>query len=273
MVGRSLILDISEKTDRYNFHTHTQFCDGRASMEEMVNGAISSGLKYLGFSPHSPIPIESKCNMSKAGVSSYIAEISRLKDLYGDKIEIFAGMEVDFLGENWGPSIDYIKNLPLDFRIGSVHFIKNQKGEYVDIDGRPESFIVKMADCFDNDIRYVIERFYAQTLSMIEAGGFDIIGHFDKIGLNASKYAPGIDNERWYVDLVNDTINAIRKAGLIVEINTKHYSAYQRLFPDKRYIKDLISAGIPLIVNSDAHYPELTDASRDVGLSLLDRVV
>lgn len=238
-------------------------------MEEMVEGALSAGLRYYGFSPHSPIPIESSCNMSRDDVPLYLMEAQRLKEKYRGRLELFTGMEIDYIGKEWGPASDYFRSLPLDYRIGSVHFIRNQKGEYVDVDGRPENFIRKMGECFDHDIRFVVEQFYARTIAMIESGAFDIIGHFDKIGLNSSKYSPGIEDEPWYGELIRKTTDAIAGSGLIVEINTKHYSVHRRMFPDERYISCLKRAGIPMIVNSDAHYPDQTDASRQEGLAFL----
>jgi histidinol phosphatase-like PHP family hydrolase len=41
------------------------------------------------------------------------------------------------------------------------------------------------------------------------------------------------------------------------------------LFPHPRHWQRLQQAGIPLIVNSDAHVPALINASRDIVLNLL----
>ena len=38
-----------------NFHTHTQFCDGKSTAEEMLLSAIDKGFSALGFSGHSQI--------------------------------------------------------------------------------------------------------------------------------------------------------------------------------------------------------------------------
>ena len=62
----------------YNFHSHTQFCDGRAVMEDFVKAAVELGFTDYGFSPHSPIPFASPCNMSHEAVKEYIAEFHRL---------------------------------------------------------------------------------------------------------------------------------------------------------------------------------------------------
>ena len=37
-----------------SFHTHTTFCDGKNTPEEMVVAAIEKGFVALGFSTHSP---------------------------------------------------------------------------------------------------------------------------------------------------------------------------------------------------------------------------
>ena len=34
---------ITRETDLYNLHTHTQYCDGHAPMEEFVTEAIAMG--------------------------------------------------------------------------------------------------------------------------------------------------------------------------------------------------------------------------------------
>ena len=37
----------------YNYHTHTNYCDGKNTAEEIVKKAIELGLSELGFSGHS----------------------------------------------------------------------------------------------------------------------------------------------------------------------------------------------------------------------------
>lgn len=268
----------------YTFHSHTEFCDGRATMEAFAREVTRRGFTHYGFSPHSPVPIESPCNMLEANVPRYLAEVERIRREYGHITRFYASMEVDYLGEEYGPATPYIQSLPLDYVIGSVHFIPSQEGEYVDIDGRFESFQRKMKDFFHGDIRYVCDTFYRQSRAMVRAGGFDILGHLDKIGQNASYYQPGIEDEDWYQALVNGLIDEVidynkRQKALpaprpvTVEINTKAYAEHNcRLFPHSRHWKRLIYAGVPLIVNSDAHVPALVDASRDIAFDMLAKL-
>ena len=263
----------------YTFHSHTEFCDGRATMEAFAREVVARGFTHYGFSPHCPLPIVSPCNMRREDVGRYLSEVDRIKGEYGGHCRFYAAMEVDYLGEEFGPSSREISELPLDYVIGSVHFVANRKGRLVDVDGRFESFRRKMRDYFDDDIRYVCEAFYSRSVAMVEAGGFDIIGHFDKIGQNASYFQPGIEDEEWYQALVSDLVDRIishnarqPERPLTVEINTKAYADHSgRLFPHPRHWGRLIEAGVPLIVNSDAHVPALIDASREMTFSMLEQ--
>lgn len=263
----------------YTFHSHTEFCDGRATMEAFAREVVARGFTHYGFSPHCPLPIVSPCNMRREDVGRYLSEVDRIKGEYGGYCRFYAAMEVDYLGEEFGPSSREISELPLDYVIGSVHFVANRKGRLVDVDGRFESFRRKMRDYFDDDIRYVCEAFYSRSAAMVEAGGFDIIGHFDKIGQNASYFQPGIEDEEWYQAIVSDLVDRIishnarhPERPLTVEINTKAYADHSgRLFPHPRHWGRLAEAGVPLIVNSDAHVPALIDASREMAFSMLEQ--
>ena len=238
-------------------------------MEDFVVEAINEGFTHLGFTPHGPVDIESPCNMSVDSVADYLAEVQRLRIVYGDRISIYAGMEVDFLDTNRNFDIGA---LPLDYRIGSVHFIPSfdNPEEYVDVDGRFEKFNEKMTAFFHGDIEAVVRSFYAQMMKMVETGGFEIVGHFDKIGLNASCYCEGIEQQPWYRKLVGQLFEAIMDHHYVVEINTKAWLQHQRFFPHQRYF-DMIEKYAPMVVvNSDAHVPALLNSGRHEALQLLN---
>lgn len=254
---------IIDSSDNYNFHSHTQFCDGKDSMEDIAGAAYDSGFKYYAFSPHSPIPIESPCNMSTEKVVDYINETSRLKDIYRDRMSIFTSMEIDGLGSEWGPHVDYFHKLPLDFRIGSIHFVPNQDGIFLDCDGSFERFSRYLKEGYRDDLRYVVEKYFENVLTMQERGGFEILGHFDKIAGNASQVDPEIENRDWYEALVDDVIGHAVSDGTIVEINTKAFETKSRFYPAERWWKKLLDAGITLAVDSDAHYADKVTSGRE----------
>ena len=263
---------LTQATTRYNLHTHTQFCDGHATMDEFVRAAVDQGFTHLGFTPHSPVHIESPCNMARDRVSEYLAEVERLRDEYGNRIAIYAAMEVDYIDgtELTDPEL---AALPLDYRIGSVHFIPSfvNPQEYIDIDGRFEQFKVKMGTYFLGDIEAVVRSFYEQSMKMLDAGGFDVVGHLDKIGFNGSLYSPGIDEQPWYDALVRRLFEAVMDHHYVVEVNTKAWQQHNRFFPHLRYFGLLKKYQPPIIINSDAHYPALLDSGRAQALQLLQQ--
>ena len=102
-----------------NYHSHCTFCDGRSTPEDFIKFAVAHGFRAYGFSSHSPLPFETFWNMSKDDMPEYLTEIERLKKKYSDRLEIYVGLEIDFLDESYNASIPYFRNLPLDYRIRS----------------------------------------------------------------------------------------------------------------------------------------------------------
>ena len=67
---------------KQNLHTHTRYCDGANSPEEMLEAAIAQGFDSIGFSGHAYVPFSSVYCMSKEGTAAYIDHITRLKKEY-----------------------------------------------------------------------------------------------------------------------------------------------------------------------------------------------
>ena len=265
------IQQIIQETDLYNLHTHTQFCDGHAPMEEFVIEAIAQGFTHLGFTPHSPISVDSPCNMSSEQVKEYLDEMARLREAYRDRINLYTSMEIDYVSQGNGPGSEYFRQLPLDYRIGSVHFIPaiDDPDLMVDIDGKFQAFKVRMLEYFDGDIEYVVKTFFDSMIAMVDEGGFEIVGHMDKIGFNASQYREGIDEEPWYDKLVIDLFENIMDHHLIIEVNTKAWLQRNRFYPNLKYFGMIKRFNAPVVVNSDAHFPTLLNSGRMEALKLL----
>lgn len=239
-----------------NLHSHTEFCDGRASMSEIAEAAFKEGFSTWGVSPHSPICCPSGANMKEDDVDNFINESKRLKRAYKGKMKILSGMEIDYISESFGPHIDYFRRLPLDYRIGSVHFVRTREGKPVDVDGPAERFLKYLDSEYKGDLRYVVETYFAMELEMLDAGGFDIIGHLDKIGDNGSYAWDKLEDQEWYADLVEKVISKAVEKDVIIEINTKKFDSRKRFFPAERWWPLLKKYDAKLILSTDAHYPE-----------------
>ena len=252
-----------------NYHSHCLFCDGRADMEAFIRFAISQGFSSYGVSSHAPLPFNTHWTMEWDQMDNYLAEFNYVKDKYKDKIEFYVGLEIDYLNDESNPASISFQKLPLDYRIGSVHLLYNDKNEVVDIDVSPQVFRDIVDTHFAGDLDRVIKMYYKRQLRMIELGGFDIIGHADKMHYNSECYRPGLLDEPWYNELMSDYFATIAQYGYIVEVNTKAFDTYKTFFPNKRYFPLMKELGIRVQVNSDAHYPERINNGRKEALQAL----
>lgn len=256
-----------------NYHSHCTFCDGRSTPEDFVKFAISNGFRAYGFTSHSPLPFETFWNMSKNDMSEYLAEINRLKVKYADRLEIYTSLEIDYLDETYNPSIAYFQELPLDYRIGSIHFLPLSEhlseDNTVCIDGAFADYKKSVDRYFEGDISKLVARYFDSTLKMIEAGGIDIVGHLDKIYMNGHKYEGFSFEADWYQKPFKAVLDLIAQKGLMVEVNTKNLKKQQQLFPRKEYLGLLKEMNIPMMVNSDCHYPDLVNDGRAEAFELL----
>ena len=252
-----------------NYHSHCSFCDGRAPLEEFVKEAISQGFYSYGVSSHAPLPFPTQWTMEWGQMEAYLDEFKNLRSKYADEIELYVGLEIDYLNEESNPSVARFTELPLDYRIGSVHLLYDAAGEVVDIDCSPAVFKERVDRHFNGDVLRVIRMYFDRLFRMVELGGFDVLGHADKMHYNASCYHPGLLDEPWYEALMKDYFSLVASRGYLVEINTKAYDSLGTFYPNSRYWELMKEYQIKVLVNSDAHYPERINAGRMEALRLL----
>lgn len=256
-----------------NFHSHCTFCDGRSHPEDFLKFAVAKHFRAYGFSSHSPLPFETFWNMSKTDMPEYIAEINRLKEKYAGVIEVYSGLEIDYLDPTYNAAIPYFQSLPLDYRISSIHFLPRTlplaEENMICIDGDYLRFESCVQKYFGGDIRLITKFFFESSMNMVETGGFDVIGHIDKIYMNGLKY-PDFDMQaEWYQKLFLKLLDTVSEKGCIVEINCKNLSRKNQTFPHIASYKELKKRNIPVMVNSDCHYPNRVDDGLEQALVLL----
>jgi len=230
-------------------------------METFVQFAIAKKLGCYGISSHAPVPFPSRWAMRKEDMDEYRQEFFRLQEKYKDRIELYLGLEVDYMPEVINVTDSVVQSQKWDYLIGSIHHLGQlPSGIFWNIDGSFETFRKGLDSIFSGDVFAATKTFYRYTCEMIELGGFDIIGHLDKIAVNARKI-PGFDlSDKWYNDLIEETFLLIAEKEIIVEINTKSFYDKKIVFPNVRYFNRLHQLNIPVMVNSDCHYPDnITD--------------
>jgi histidinol-phosphatase (PHP family) len=242
-----------------NYHSHSNFCDGSEPPENYIKEAIRLGLRAYGFSSHAPVPFETDWCLPDDQFSGYLAEINRLREIYNSKIQVYLGLEIDFIPGLTGRTRHLNNKAKLDYFIGSVHFVDSfADGEHWNIDTSLELFQLGLKEIFNTNFRKAATRFWELTRQMVEEEKPTIIGHLDKIKMFNVTNQYFSESEKWYRDQVELTLKSIKKYGSIVEINTRGYYRYNQpaLYPGDWIISRLGEEDIPVIISSDAHKPE-----------------
>lgn len=231
---------------KMNFHTHSTFCDGKNTPEEMVLAAIEKGFTALGFSGHSYTFFDEAYCMSKDGIKKYQKEILRLKEIYASKIAVYCGVEQDFYSRE--PISDF------EYAIGSVHYIK--KGDqYLPVDERADILERDIRELFSGD-SYAYAKVYFETVAeVLEKTGAEIIGHFDLLSkFNENQIYFDTENKR-YCEYGIGAIEALIPYGKPFEINTGAiYRGFRKqAYPSIHFLKEIKKRDGKIILSSDSH--------------------
>ena len=240
----------------FNLHTHTFYSDGSSAPREYLEEALRQGFGVLGFSDHSPVPFENSFAIREERLDEYCKAI---RELPAGDILILLGLEIDYIPGITKPAEEYREKNHFDFFIGSVHLVRNgnDPGLWF-IDGPDISIYDQgLQDVFHGDIRLGVTAYYHQINQMILTQKPDIIGHLDKIKMhNRNRYFQ--EDEKWYVQLVDETLDLIRENSCVVEVNTRgiYKKRSDSLYPGEDILKKMNTLKIPVTISSDAHKPK-----------------
>ncbi len=234
---------------RGNFHTHSTYCDGKNTLEEVVLFAIEKGMHAIGFSGHAHTAHDGRYCMTVEKTEAYRAEIEVLKEKYKDIIEIYNGLEMDYFSDT--------DTTPYDYTIGSVHYVKKD-GVYHNVDGSLALFEESVREGWNGDAIGFAVDYFAEIADVIAKTDADIIGHFDLV----SKFNEGgkifDENDPRYVRAWMAALDKLIPTGKLFEINTGAISRGYRTepYPARPIIKEIIKRGGKLILSADSHQKE-----------------
>ena len=229
-----------------NFHTHTTFCDGQSTPEEVVLAAIDLGFSTVGFSGHGYTPFDLRYCMKDT--DGYLAEIARLRVKYRDRIRILAGVEEDAFAPVDRSRFDYV--------IGSAHYL-HIDGQYLPIDSGHDYFLDCLKAC-RGDILTLAEHYYDSFCRYLEVRKPDIIGHFDLITKYDEVGEPLFRDHAAYNSLSRRYAARAAATGCVFEVNTGAISRGYRTaaYPSDEILYLLKQENAHLILSSDSHHAD-----------------
>jgi DNA polymerase (family 10) len=179
---RGALPDLIRAEDvRGDLHVHTNFSDGKGTIESMAEAAIALGHEYLVFCDHSQ-SLKVANGLSPSRLKRKISAVREADERYGE-IQLLCGSEVDILKDG---SLDYEDSLlaELDFVVASIHtsfnvgeramterIVRAMNNPHVNTIAHPTGRILNRRDPYPVDVSRLIKE-AASTNTALELNSY-----------------------------------------------------------------------------------------------------
>ncbi|MDI3535439.1 MAG: histidinol-phosphatase family [Thermosediminibacterales bacterium] len=246
--------NISSQTEikLWDYHVHLE--NGLYTIEwlqKFLETAQKRGLKEVGFSEHAyrfkqaAHLMESK-GFRKKWAEKYCTEdideyINLVEKAKSEGLPVKLGIEMDFIPEHEEKIKEFIDSYPWDYVLGSVHWLDEWGFDIPDL-----------KDEWDRrDILEVYKSYFELLGKAAESRIFDIMAHPDVIKVFG--YKPDHD----LTDIYEKTAKVFKNSDVCIEISSAGLrKPVGEIYPSKEFLEVLKKYDLPVIINSDAHYPE-----------------
>ncbi len=233
----------------YDLHTHTVWCDGRTTPEQVVLSAIDKGLTTIGVLAHSYCDFEPSCVLHYSKIDAFINEINCLKEKYKAQIQVLCGIEQDVFSSNLAKTDGF------DYILGSVHNF-SVNGKFYPMDYTEEILVSYVNEVFNGDYYKAIENYFESASQIVEKTKADIIGHFDlikKFNVNGKLFD---ENHPRYVNAWKKAVDKLIPYNVPFEINLGgliRVKGQDKPYPSDEIMEYIKSKGGKFIYGSDSH--------------------
>lgn len=241
-------------------HIHNHYSsDGKGTVDEFCQEAISKGLNCLCFTNHAE-KVNPENNQPEIHLDEFFSlyekekeEIAKAKTKYPSLV-LNHGVEFENRSSFKNKINTIIEKCEFDIILGSLHVIKD-----VSISNKNSRNFLET-----QEEEHVYNLYFDEMLNLLEEMEMDVLAHFDIIKrygnecftkFNPTKYAKKIDA----------VIEVIKTKNIALEINTSGlFQSPKETYPGIDIIKKAVDAGIDLTIGSDAHSPA------NVGKGIID---
>jgi len=230
---------------KINMHTHTSRCKHATGEDkEYVEHAIQAGFEVLGFSDHTPYLFEdgyvSPIRMDMSQLDDYVDSVQRLREEYKKDITIYCGLEVEYFPKRFAPTLEIIKQYPMDYLILGQHFF--------DDDSRPARVGWPRSE------EVYLKKYIDDILTGLESNCFLYVAHPDVMNFTGSDEV----YEKHMVRLLDE----LKRRNMPIEINANGYVDRVH-YPSERLVKLGVKNGNIFHIAVDAHSPEAMSCVSD----------
>ncbi|RFU69060.1 histidinol-phosphatase [Bacillus sp. V59.32b] len=186
--------------------------------------------------------------------------VDLFQQAWNKNIDVKMSIEMDYTPGKHKEMETFIKAYDFDYIIGSIHWVED-----FGIDLKEYMHLWEERDLYDTYRRY-----FDQVVTLAQSDLFDIIGHIDLVKI--FKYVPA--DEDFLLQQYERVTDALSNSKTCVEISTAGLrKPVGEMYPDPRLLEMCFNKKIPIVLSSDAHFPEhvgfefdhAVDLARSVG--------
>ncbi len=228
-------------------HNHTSISHGEATAAQMYEAAQARGLRWYGFSEHSPLPPGYACPLYHGDLAGdfprYVEEALRLKSAGSPRVLL--GMELD-----WIPShMPYMRELaarwPFDYVIGGLHFLGSLAV------GSPGNWNQGESE-EERHARFAA--YYREMKAMARSGLMNIVAHPDFIKVRCPESFHAWLDRPGSLELIRETLCAMREGGVALEVSSAGLrKEFAEPYPAPAIMRLAVEEGVNISFGSDAH--------------------
>ena len=232
----------------FDCHTHTKFsADSKMLAEDAIKKAESLNLGIV-FTEHFDYKIPGDIDFTFVP-EDYWNEYEKFRSN-----DVRLGVEIGMEEIARKPAAEFIKRVPFDLVIGSIHLVDRLDIYY------PEFYVGK-------DKLTAYEKYFSAMIEEAAIGDYDVLAHIDYICRAAPYNDPEIDYAT-FKDQIDRVLKIIIERGKVLELNTRRLNTrrgLKELVPIYTQYKNL--GGKYVTIGSDAHKVEAVGNYFDIAIA------
>jgi len=233
-----------------DLHTHSAYCGhAQGTMEASISRAVDLGLSGIGFSGHFPYPDGYREPVADAVIPAdkfpdFVHEVLDLREKY-TCIPVYFAVEIDYIEGFMDQIQQKLKDLPVDYILGSVHIVQN-----VMID-HSEEMLDKHMEAMGGQ-EGIWEKYWEAIEALINLDLCDIVSHLDL----PKKFLQTLKAPVYY-ERVEQILSLIKAKNMVLEVNSGGVdrALENEPYPSRKILEMAYEKKIEITLGSDAHCP------------------
>ncbi|NLK07136.1 MAG: histidinol-phosphatase [Firmicutes bacterium] len=231
-----------------DYHLHTVYSrHAEGTILEYIKRAEALGIKEVCFTEHTSrqyLTEEFRAKlpykwMKDEELPKYLDDLDRVRQ--HTSLTIKRGLEVDFFAGFEKPLQAFLEKWPLDFVLGTIHFI-------------PKYDMAHVGLVSDEPIKLLCN-YFTLVRQAVETGLFDSMAHIH-LPWQTVPWPEGNEGKQ-ALEALGDVVKAAKANNMCLEINTRafNFEDYGTIEVYRKFLGLMRDYGVPITMGSDSHLP------------------